>query len=53
MRKSRAAMPLCLLLPLPDSHHSQPHGYLMVGRRLSLVTLHHGLGEMVVSETPS
>lgn len=53
MLKSRATMPLCPLLPLPDSHHAHLHGYLMVGRRLSLVAPHRGLGEVVVSETPS
>lgn len=53
MRKNRAAMPLCPLLPLPDSHRSHLHGYLTAGRRLSLVAPRRGLGEMVVSETPS
>ena len=53
MCKSRPAMPLCPLLPTPDSHHSLPHGGLMVGRRLSLVAPHCGLGEMVLLETPN
>lgn len=53
MQEQSCNAPLSPFPPPPDPHRSQLHGYLMVGRRLSLVAPHHGLGEMVVSEPPS